>query len=189
MKTRLFSFVLLFLILSSCASDTDTMTDISEHIREIPSANYIAHITASFPGREVKFSLNYVYSKDGDDRASVISPEELTGISMTHSEKSSHIEFDGARLEFGSLDESGLSPFSALPKLITVWTNGNFEECTSTRIYNRDAYMLISRISDGGTDEEYRSWFSKDNLTPLYAEIFSDGERVIQCEFERAESN
>ena len=189
MKTRLLSFVLLFLMLSSCSSDAGTMANISEHIREIPSANYIAHITAIFPGREVKFSLNYIYSRDGDDRASIISPEELAGISMTHSENDSHIEFDGARLEFGSLDESGLSPFSALPNLITVWTNGSFSECTSTRIYNHDAYMLITRMSDGSTDAEYRSWFSKDNLAPLYAEIFSDGERIIQCEFERAESN
>lgn len=189
MKTRLFSFVLILLMLSSCSADADTMTDISEHIRKTPSANYIAHITASFPGREVKFSLNYIYSKDGEDRASVISPEELAGISMTYSESGSRIEFDGARLEMGSLDKNGLSPFSALPNLITAWENGNFSECTSTRIYNRDAYMLISRMSDGSTDAEYRSWFSKDNLAPLYAEIFSDGERIIQCEFERAESN
>ena len=54
-------------------------------------------------------------------------------------------------------------------------------------MHGEGAYLAISRITDDTENTEYRTWFSKDNLQPLYAEIFSNGERIIQCEFERTE--
>ncbi len=189
-KALILSIFLIFaVIFSSCAASTEDTSQIAEKMRGVSSAKYLANITANFPSREVKFSLDYSYSKDGDDRITVISPEDVAGIALTVSQGTSYLEFDGARLETGALNESGFSPFSALPALITAWTNGNFAEASGTRIYDTDATLLISRISDGDIPIEYRTWFSKDETIPLYAEIFSDGERIIQCEFERVEHN
>lgn len=189
-KALILSAVLVFAaILSSCASGTEDASQITEKMREVSSAKYITNVTANFPSREVKFSLDYSYLKDGDDRITVTAPEDVAGIALTVSQDTSYLEFDGARLETGALNENGFSPFSALPALITAWANGNFAEASDTRIYDTDATLLVSRISDGDIPIEYRTWFSKDEAIPLYAEIFSDGERIIQCEFERVEHN
>lgn len=158
-------------------------------MRAAAGASYLVHITASFPEREVKFTLDYDYLRDGDDRAAVVAPEEIAGIALSISDGGSRLEFDGANLEMGRLDAGGLTPVSAVPSLITVWTGGNISEAQSTKIFDRDAYLIISRTSADEGTREYRTWFSKDDTLPLYAEIFSDGERVIQCEFERAEHN
>lgn len=189
-KALILSILSIFtVIFSSCAADTEDTSHITEKMCQITSAKYLTHVTANFPSREVKFTLDYSYTKDGDDRITVISPEDVAGIALTVSQDTSYLEFDGARLETGALNENGFSPFSAIPALVTAWTNGNFAEASGTRIYDKEAILLVSRISDGDIPIEYRTWFSKDEAIPLYAEIFSDGERIIQCEFERVEHN
>lgn len=192
LKHRLFLpkiLLILTILLSSCAADSSDTAKIAERQQNISRANYLAHITANFPERAVKFSLDYTYNRDGDDRAVVTAPEEISGIALSITGAAVELEFDGARLEMGKLNQNGLSPFSAIPSLLSVWTDGNFSETQSTRIFERDAVLVISRDSSDGVMLEYRTWFSKDEQIPLYAEIFSDGERVIQCEFERVEYN
>ena len=180
-------FLIIILTFSSCRSETSDATVIAEKLQSISSANYTANITASFPELERSFTLEYTYAKDGDDRAVVVLPEEISGIAFTISEDGTTLDFEGTNLEMGALDKNGLSPLAAIPSLLTVWSGGNISETESTEMFGNDAWLVISRINDGAVPIEYRTWIAKENFIPLYAEIFSDGERVIQCRFERAE--
>lgn len=181
------SALLLFAIFTSCSANSGDVASITEHMRKVSSATYVANITANFPSREVEFTLNYNYSKNGDDRISVLAPSDVAGVSLSVSQSTSTLEFDGAQLELGKLNDNGLSPFSAISSLITTWVSGSYSEVDNTKIFGKDATLIISRVADGTNDIEYRTWFSKEEALPLYAEVFSDGRRVIQCEFERAE--
>ncbi len=156
-------------------------------MRNTVSANYRTDITAHFPAREVSFILDYTYNREENDRACVVSPDEIAGMCFTVTGERSSVNFDGANLEMGRLNEDNLSPLSTVPILMKHWTGGNISEKSTTKIFDRDAYLIISRSAGESSAVEVRSWFSKDDLLPLYAEIFSDGERVIQCKFERAE--
>ncbi len=156
-------------------------------MRNTVSASYRTDITAHFPAREVSFILDYTYNREENDRACVVSPDEIAGMCFTVAGERSTINFDGANLEMGRLNEDNLSPLSTVPVLMKHWTGGNISEQSDTKIFDRDAYLIISRNNGEASAVEVRSWFSKDDLLPLYAEIFSDGERVIQCKFERAE--
>ena len=149
-------------------------------------AEYTAHITASFPSRVAEYTINYSHSPE-NDRASVIAPKEVAGVSCTISGDDGFLEFDGAILEVGKLSESGISPFSSTYALRKSWTDGNFDEIINDTMHGKRAYFVISREDNGLSETEYRTWFSKDDFLPLYAEIFSDGKRIITCEFERAE--
>lgn len=156
-------------------------------MRNTVSASYRTDITAHLPSREVSFILDYTYNREENDRACVVSPDEIAGMCFTVTGERSTINFDGANLEMGRLNEDNLSPLSTVPVLMKHWTGGNISEQSDTKIFDRDAYLIISKSNGESSAIEVRSWFSKDDLLPLYAEIFSDGERVIQCKFERAE--
>ncbi len=183
----IFFFLLVFL-LSSCSVSRGDEKELSETLSSITSANYTAKITASFPAREAEFTISYTHTPESD-RASVIAPGEVAGTTYTVSGEDGFLEFDGAILEIGRLDETGVSPFSSIYSLLNVWKNGAFSEVTSSAMHGKSAYLVISREEKNASELEYRTWFSKESLLPLYAEIFSDGERIITCEFERAEHN
>lgn len=187
-RRRFLSFFLVFILFSSCSVNSGDEKELSDALASITNASYTAKITANFPTREAVFTISYTHSPEGD-RASVISPEEVAGTAYTVSGEDGFLEFDGAILEIGRLDETGVSPFSAIYSLLSTWKRGAFSEVTRTVMHGDAAYLVISHDKKDASELEYRTWFSKDNILPLYAEIFSDGERIITCEFERAEHN
>ena len=184
LKIKVFLCFLLVLLLSSCG-ETDAQ-ELKGALSSVTSAEYTAHITASFPSREAEYTISYTHSPE-KDRASVIAPKEVAGVSYTVSGDDGFLEFDGAMLEVGKLSDSGISPFSSIYSLQKSWKDGAFEEVTADTMHGKKAYFVISREVTGLSETEYRTWFSKDDFLPLYAEIFSDGKRIIMCEFERAE--
>ena len=173
---------------ASCSAGSAMSDELSESLSSVTHAEYTAKITANFPSRESSFVINYSHSPEGD-RASVISPGEVAGVSYTVTDGGATLAFDDAILEIGKLSESGLSPFSCTGALIDVWKTGNFDEVSSSSMFGKDALLAISRKTENKTETEYRTWFSKEDFLPLYAEIFSDGNRIIQCEFERGIHN
>ncbi len=192
MSKRIFSLAIasaFVFFLSACSSDNGYGEEICKHFRGIEREEYIVEITAIFPEHEAEFTVNYIYDKTKNDRATILSPDEIEGLAFEISENASKISFDGASLELGSFSHTETSPFSAVPQLISSWCSGNYSEVDVTKLGGRDSVMLVSNTNDLETKLELRTWFSKDSFTPLYAEIFSDGERIIKCEFERAESS
>ena len=187
MKARLaILFTALLFLLSACSVSSNCEKTLSDTLSSLDGASYTAKITANFPSREAEFTINCTYSHE-ETRASVITPSEVAGTSYTMSGDDAFLEFDGAILEIGKLDESGVSPFSAIHTLIRTWKAGAFSEVTNSVMHGKAARLAISREEKGAENIEYRTWFSKDTSLPLYSEIFSDGKRVITCEFERAE--
>ena len=179
-------FLALFI---SCAAPAESASRISDTYKSLDSAEYTVVLTSSFPTKELSHTLEYAYKKEGDSLITVLSPPEAEGISLKINGDDSKLSFQDTALETGELDKNGLSPFSALPALISSWQEGNFMETDNAKMFNSDAYLVISQKSNEASVVEYRTWFSKDKLLPLYSEIFSDGNRVIQCKFERAEHN
>ncbi len=191
MKRRLISLILMitvFLSLScGCSSQNADANAICEQMRAVSSADFRVTIYANFPAHTAEYTVDYNYIKDGAEKISVTAPESIADISVTIENGETELVFDGARLETGRLDESGLSPLSALPSLMNSWVGGNVSESASSKHDSTDCTLIISRHTTGETALEYRTWFEKNSKKPLYAEIFSNGERVIQCEFERTE--
>lgn len=175
-------FILPFLFfLVSCSADSDISANLCEHLKSLSEEKYIARITASFPNREVSFSADYRFSSKSDDRVTVTSPEEIAGVSFSVSEDGNTLEFDGIMLELGSFPEDDISPLSALPSLISVWRGGNASHITPSKMFGENALLVIHKENK----REYRTWFSETDFSPLYAEIYSDGIRIIECKFER----
>ena len=184
---RLITIAVILILLSACSASVDEVTAIREKVKSVPDATYVATVTASFPKREAEFVLKYARTRDGAGRISVINPAEVAGVALEVSDDGGTLTFDGAKLMTGELDERGTTPFSALPALVRSWSEDEISEAGKTRIFGRDAIMLVSRTEDDFGKTEYRTWFSRDTYSPLYAETFSDGRRVITCRFEGTE--
>ncbi len=184
----LFSFLFVFILFSACRAEDSARKNLVCSLSAIYDAEYTAKITANFPTRETSFTINYSYTPELS-RASVISPEDVKGISYSVNGENASLEFDGAILEIGKLSEGGISPFSCIGDLLNSWKVGDFSEVSRSSMYGKDALLAISRLTEEYGELEYRTWFSKDEFLPLYSEIFSDGARIIQCEFERSIHN
>lgn len=182
-RILLIPFAFLFLF-CSCSKDSET-SEIPELYRSLDSARYTVEITANFPSSEHVSTIDFTHSNDGLFKASVVEPREVEGITFTVKDGEGTLSFDGAHLETGELDANGLSPFSSLPALMSSWKEGNFREIQKAKMFGKSSLLAISERDS----YEYRTWFTKDEYFPLYAEIFSDGKRVIQCKFERTEHN
>ncbi len=177
----------MLLSLFGCGADSAAKNAVSDKLQSINGADITANVTATYPDRVAEYKLTYNYAKDGDGKVTVISPESISGISVTISQGSCELSFDGLRLETGELDKSGLSPLSSLPCLMSAWVGGNVAEAANSSHDGESAVLIISRHTEDNISLEYRTWFENGGQTPLYAEIYSDGNRVIQCEFERTE--
>ena len=180
------AITVLFLF-GSCSADSSEARAVTEFVRGVSSAEIRAAITAVYPDRTAEYTLQYSYQKDGEQKLHVIKPDSIADISVTIKNGSTELTYDGTRLETGRLDESGLSPISALPSLMNAWTGGNISESARSGHDGIDCILIISRHTLGDAALEYRTWFEKGSNKPLYAEIYSDGSRIIQCEFEGTE--
>lgn len=174
------------IILTGCGA-RDSGVDkagIEEYYKAIDGMKMQVGISADFPERVSKYRVSYTYKKGDKSSIEIIEPQEVSGIKISVRDGEGEIEFDGARLETGKLDERGLTPLNALPRLMEKWSGG---EISQTEVGSRDGVDTILLIySDDGSDEdaEYRTWFNRENYYPLYSEILSDGRCVIRCEYE-----
>jgi len=185
LKRRFLAFLTVFLFfLSACGTHGDEKEELVSSLAAITGAEYTARVTASFPAREAEFTLSFSSSPE-KTRICVISPEEIAGVSCSVNPDGATLEFDGAVLEIGELDESGISPLSCISTLMHSWKKGDFAEISPCVIFGKSAYLAVSREDMASVPVEYRTWFSKEDFLPLYSEIFSDGERIITCNFER----
>jgi len=157
-------------------------TGVAEFYKAVAGLKFQVGITADFPERISKYRVCYTYARDERSIVEILEPEEINGVKISVDSGETKIEFDGARLETGKLNENGLTPLSALPKLVEQWISGDITEVEAVRRDGVDATLMIYSADDENI--EYRTWFDRTSYNPIYAEIIVDGKCVIRCEYE-----
>jgi len=145
-----------------------------------------AVVTADYGQRIYRYRLDF----QADEEQTVMTltePETVAGISARLSAREgSKLEYEGIMLETGPLDDSGLSPVSAVPALLETVREGYLDTCVleagkdgsqTLRLLSRDPEQAL------GSGIETTLWVSPDSLKLLRGEICRDGVCVIQCEF------
>lgn len=128
---------------------------------------YVYGLTAAQAGEELTLTIT--------------SPDTAAGLTARIAEENGLLEYDGAILETGPLDEDGLSPVSALPALLEAAREGYIDSCILD-----ESLMILCREPEKNPGEgtETSLWFDPDSHALLRGEIALDGFTVIQCEFE-----
>ena len=181
------------LLLSACASfrknvDVD-QTGITEFYKALESAQMQVGVSADFPERISKYRVAYSYKKNDTSTLTILEPKSVADIQIAIAQGQTELQFGGARLETGTLDESGLTPLSALPCLMKAWSQGDVSEAEAVSRDGTKALLLIYRNQVEEQEIEYRTWFDRSTYHPIYAEVLTDGKCVIRCEFETVAKN
>lgn len=141
-----------------------------------------AVVTADYGQRVYRYEM--AVSVTGEETLLTLSaPETVAGLSARMTGGENLLEFDGVSVETGPLDDSGLTPVSAVPALLEAAKSGYITACA----LEEDGSVLRVDCGDPagspGTGAETALWFDAATHALMRGEISSDGFRVILCEF------
>lgn len=141
-----------------------------------------AAVTADYGQRVYRYEM--AVSVTGQETLLTLSaPETVAGLTARMTGEENLLEFDGVSVETGPLDDSGLTPVSAVPALLEAAKTGYITACA----LEEDGTVLRVDCGDPagspGTGAETALWFDVSTHALTRGEISSDGFRVILCEF------
>jgi len=180
---RLLLPVLLALTLmlqTGCVSAGKSAEKTAEEVRALYTGKTVsltAEIKADYGEKMYAYTIDY----DGASRTmTVTAPETVAGVRITlkDGEDGTILSFDGAQLDTGALTEDGMSPVSALPTLVRLWTDGYVVSAYFETIHGVDAIAVKTEVSQHATGT---TWFDRADGMPLKSEIASGDTVVIEC--------
>lgn len=176
MKKRLLPvLILLSLLLSACGAGAagSRFEAFSESLGARETLSFTAEVHAEYPDRSDDFTLAYAKDPAGEE-IRVLAPELIKGISARRETGSTALVYEGLILDLGPLDAYGLTPMSALPRLVETLTDGHMDS------YREEDGLWVYRLI---CDDHLSAavWFDRD-MIPLRAQLESDESVRVFCE-------
>ena len=187
---RLTACVLMMtLLLCSCkAAGGETPEEAALAVRDVyldgAGWNADADITASVGNKVFDFTLAVQWRREGETVLSITAPELLAGITARMAKGETVLEYDGAGLSLGLLDDSGLTPVSAVTACMEQIQQGWMAKCAWAG--ENDAHLQISfqdpeREDNAGT--QFLLTFDRAGYALLSAEVSAQGRTVLSAQF------
>ncbi len=171
---RVLPFILCLILLCSCADDGKAqLAEFTGIVSAVENISFTAEVSAQYDDKTAEFVLAYEQTGESSS-VSVVKPELLSGIraSLTGSELS--LEFDGAVLDIGTLDDAELSPMSSLPLIVRAMREGHLEICWV------EGDMIAARLIP--SDDYVVTLWIDASLTPRSAEVSYKERTVVTAE-------
>ena len=187
---RLTACVLMMtLLLCSCkAAGGETPEEAALAVRDVyldgAGWNADADITASVGNKVFDFTLAVQWRREGETVLSITAPELLAGITARMAKGETVLEYDGAGLSLGLLDDSGLTPVAAVTACMEQIQQGWMAKCAWAG--ENDAHLQISfqdpeREDNAGT--QFLLTFDRAGYALLSAEVSAQGRTVLSAQF------
>lgn len=144
-----------------------------------------AEITADYGQRVYRYQMDFQAGQE-ETVLTLTGPDTVAGVvARLPNEGESLLEYDGAVLETGPLNEDGLTPVSAIPAVLNAAREGYLETCTLEEREGREELRMLIRDPEQplGQGLESSLWFDTQTQSLLRAELCQDGFCVIQCQF------
>lgn len=130
------------------------------------------------------FSLDARWSRKGETVLTITAPELVAGITARVAPGETVLEYDGAGLSLGLLDQSGLTPVSAVTAVMGQIEQGYMAKCAWAG--ENEEYLQISfqdpeREPNAGT--QFLLTFDRASQALLSAEVSTAGETVLTANF------
>ena len=176
MKRILIPVLLCALLLSACGKNRgeSEFRAFSERLTGLDSLSFTAQVRAEYEHKTARFGLSYSEDSQGG-RVTVLAPELIRGVSASVKPGSSTLEYDSVVLDTGSLDSYGLSPLSSLPAMLRAMRFGHVDS-----VWEEDGKTVVLLEPDDGL--RCTVWFGKAGMTPLRAELITDGRVTVYVE-------
>ena len=143
-------------------------------LNNLDALSFTAQVRAEYEHKTARFTLAYEENSEGG-RVTVIAPELIRGVSASVKPGSSTLEYDSVVLDTGSLDSFGLSPLSSRPAMLRAMRLGSVDS-----VWEEDGKRVVLLVPDDAL--KCSVWFSKTDMTPLRAELITDGRVTVYVE-------
>ena len=190
MRKALSCVLMMTLLLCACTGERD---DSPEQLAAAIRGEYLslaawqaeADVSVSYGDAVFRFSLSAAGEKDGETVLTVTAPDTVAGITARIRNGETLLEYDGAGLSLGLLDDSGLTPVSALPAVLLSLTEGYMARC-AWQGEGESRVLLIQcrdpRVQEGkGTG--FDLYLDPSTHALLRAEVSTDGVLVLTVRF------
>ena len=188
---RLTACVLMMtLLLSGCgaggAGETpeEAALALREEYRALAGWSATVDVSVCYSEAVFDFTLDARWSREGETVLTVTYPELVAGITARIAEGETVLEYDGAGLSLGLLDESGLTPVSAVTAIMAQIEEGWMAECAWSG--EEEQYLRISCQDpelEANTGTQFLLTFDRASRALLGAEVSVAGETVLTAKF------
>ena len=186
---RLTACVLMMtLLLCSCkAAGGETPEEAALAVRDAyldgAGWNADADITASVGDKVFDFTLAVQWRREGETVLSITAPELLVGITARLAKGETVLEYDGAGLSLGLLDQSGLTPVSAVTGIMAQIEKGYMAKCAWAG--ENDGLLQITfqdPEAEPGAGTQFLLTFDRAGYALLSAEVSVAGTTVLTAQ-------
>lgn len=166
----------LCLLLAGCGKNAaaERFAPFSEALCARSDLCFSAEVRAEYPDRSARFLLSYADDAPGC-RVTVLEPAEIRGVTVHLDGASASLGYDSVVLDTGALDRYGLSPASALAKLVSALRTGHLASA-----WEEDGLTVWELVPDDTLTVQI--WLTED-MIPVRAELISEGRAAVYCEF------
>lgn len=179
---------MLMLLLTACGGGgekVDPAAELQAQYAALSAAAMEADVTCHYTDEVRDYTLLCEYTPS-ESTVTVLSPDNLAGISATVADGKLHLNYDDISLDAGGYSAAAISPVAALPRLMAAAGSGYITEQSEETVNDRSCLRLACDLPD---DEStlYTTWFDQDTLLPLRSEITVDGEMIFEVAWTRFE--
>lgn len=178
------------LLLTACGgSGRDDPRQLASQIRgeyrNLAGWNATVELAADYGERVFDFTVEARCKMGGEMVLTVVEPALLKGITARLKDGEGMLEYDGAGVSVGPLDEEGLNPISALPAILTQLTRGYMAQCDWDGREEERVLRIHFRHPDKQELEgtEYTLWFHPESHVLLRGEVSVGGQRRLTAVF------
>ena len=177
-KLCLYLILLPCLLLSACGTKAEEKLfhEFSYSLAERQDLSFIGNLRAEYPDRTVEFQLRFE-DEDGHSVVTVLAPELISELSVEIHEGASILEYNSLVIDTGALDDSGLTPLTALPEIVSALRTGYLDA-----VREEGGELVFTLIPDDGLKVDV--WFEPLSMNPVHAELISDGKVTVYCDIE-----
>lgn len=143
-----------------------------------------ADVSVCYTDTVYDFTLDAVWRRDGETVLTVTAPELVAGITARIAQGETVLEYDGAGLSLGLLDDSGLTPVSAVTACMEQIETGWMARCAWAG--ENEEYLQISfqdPALEPNAGTQFLLTFGREDFALLSAEVSAAGDRVLTARF------
>lgn len=177
MKKRLVWLFAIPMLLTACGTGGGAGQNIQEQYAALSTAEMEAQVVTHTSEENREFTLQCTYDAENGATTTILSPEDLKGVSAAITAEGLKVTYNGTAFSAGDLQE--VCPANCLPWLLESLAEGYLRSEGTEDMADRACHRLaLETAANDGTKVVCTAWIDQETLLPLYAE-FSTNDNIV----------